>query len=673
MKVSFAPFVRTLCLAISCVSACTAAYGIGDEAKMSEQDLNVTFDSRWAGNASGGYYPLRFRMTNRAPARDITIVVQRQYEEVPRVQQSVRVDQNATIETTLLVPMVNAATSGELRIYSDGVELKRMRQGIVFPQVNLEVADRPSLIVIAPTNVDVGPFDDAVSALTPSSAHGYGYSVTSDSQQVPPALLPESWLGYSGLDFVAVSLKTLDSLARSYRDPLLKWVETGGTLIVYDIGGPAADSQELDDLLGLSRRDFHGDAWENGQLVLRRPIALPQQAGQLSTEEVLQKNRAGFLWGNRADVFQKQSVMLGSVYGFSGNPFPGTMHDWGWFLNEVGANQYRWSVRNGFSSRHGHDEYLNFLIPGVESVPVFAFLILITGFTVVIGPVNYFYCWKRKQLFLLIVTIPAIALATSLTLFAYSAVSHGFGTKSRMRSVTFLDQQQRTAITISRNALWCGFAPSDGLGFSPQTAVFPLWGSDDEFQTGRVDWTDAQILTGGWLRSRTRTQFVTTTHRIERGRVDVKVVGGAAEVSNGLEHDLEMILVAAEDGVYYFGEGIPAGSVAQLSRATDEELQLLEDRIAAAKPEFPEGVNAGVVEESYTPYGYSRDRAVGFGASLFDRGVEGPRAAGRKVASGEFYAVFQDNPGVDLGLESTVEYAGFHCLIGRYEKHARSR
>ena len=90
---------------------------------------------------------------------------------------------------------------------------------------------------------------------------------------------------------------------------------------------------------------------------------------------------------------------------------------------------------------------------GVKGVPTTAFLVLMTLFTIIIGPVNYIFLVRRKQQYLLLITIPVFALMTSLSLFGYSVVAHGFGVKSRLRSMTILDQQSRTAVTTSRIAL----------------------------------------------------------------------------------------------------------------------------------------------------------------------------------------------------------------------------
>src|SRR5690606_4674118 len=149
-------------------------------------------------------------------------------------------------------------------------------------------------------------------------------------------------------------------------------------------------------------------------------------------------------------------------------------------------------------------------------------------------------------------------------------IAHGFSTKSRARSFTLLDQRSNTAVSMNREALYAGLAPSE-LNFSSETAVYPIWPETGEFDSGAVDWTDRQTLSG-WLRSRTRTQFLTVAHRDERGRLQVSPASdGRVHIENGLEWDLEALIVCDAAGDLYFGEAIDAGASTELIPLTDEK------------------------------------------------------------------------------------------------------
>ena len=88
-----------------------------------------------------------------------------------------------------------------------------------------------------------------------------------------------------------------------------------------------------------------------------------------------------------------------------------------------------------------------------------------------------------------LVTVPATALATSVLLVGYSVAAHGFSIRSRIRSLTVLDQGSHSAVTMARLALFAGVAPARGMQFSPETAVYPVFPPTTEpGVTGMADW-----------------------------------------------------------------------------------------------------------------------------------------------------------------------------------------
>ncbi len=187
--------------------------------------------------------------------------------------------------------------------------------------------------------------------------------------------------------------------------------------------------------------------------------------------------------------------------------------------------------------------------PDIRGVPVYGFMVLITAFAVLIGPVNYFYLRRKRLLWLLLVTVPATALVTSVLLVGYSVAAHGFSIRSRIRSLTVLDQKSHSAVTVARLALFAGLAPARGMQFSPETAVYPVFPPTTEPGAFTVDWTENQSLTSGWLLSRTRTQFLTIGHAEQQARVDVKPgQDGGLAIVNGLPWELEAVLVADASG-----------------------------------------------------------------------------------------------------------------------------
>ena len=198
----------------------------------------------------------------------------------------------------------------------------------------------------------------------------------------------------------------------------------------------------------------------------------------------------------------------------SDNPFPGQDTDWIWIFNSVPRSHWMWYQRNGFSLHRENADYWTFLIPGVGEAPALSFLILVSLFAVVIGPVNYLLLGKTGRYYLLLITVPVGALLVTGGLFAYAIVTDGLGVKLRARSFTDLDQHSGRAVAWSRQSYYAAIAPSRGLTFPGDATVFPiLYQPGQRFSGGerpdnRLDWDDQQNLTRGYITSRTTTQFM---------------------------------------------------------------------------------------------------------------------------------------------------------------------
>ena len=644
------------------------ALAIGNESLKRGSDLELTADSRWCGNASGGYYPVRFKVLNKGPERVLTFAFSGRGEAMPTVSRRMAIAQNATVRFTLPIPCVSTGTYGEIQVLQDGRPLQGLETTINLPGAQTQGQARPSLLVIAPTTINCDMFEAAVDVLIGSSSpYGVYGSISSDHETIRPDMLPQSWIDYSGVDIVAIAYDVLAGLSSDERSAILNWVHTGGTLLVYNAGRPLVETSELDALLGFDRHAAVRDEWQPCDPGRRREYGTTTVlAGDSSTPP------RPFDWPE--DAFASRNLMFGNVYAFAGNPFPGNSNDWAWFINTAGLSQLTWPGRHGMSARIASNEFLEFLIPSVKGVPVGAFLILITLFTLVIGPLNYIYLWKRRRLYLLVFTIPIIAFATSLALFGYSAVAHGFSTRSRLRSLTLLDQQAGASVTLNRLSLYSGLAPSGGLTFSPQTAVYPIWPPRGGFTSGHVDWTDSQSLQSGWLRSRMRPQFFTVNHADQRGRIETRPDGDKLQLTNGLEWDLDAVVVADAAGVLYHGTGIPAGGVATLSRATPDDRRTFSDRLKRnplGPPDFLQDYGGGSIDGGFFYWGGydGNDMETNFRQGLLEQNlavVTNIRSPDHRLANSSYVAVLSRNPNVETGLQSTREEASLHVLVGHY-------
>jgi hypothetical protein len=708
----------TIVLACLFVLSPDKLYAAGTESARRAHDLQMAVDSRWAGGANGGYYPIRIRLMNLSRPRALEFVFTDtggSDSRLPTVSKLVTIDQNATEQFTLPIPLVSRGAYGQLRVFENGRELDQLTQPVALPDAQQQGwSDRPSLLVIAqtPASVDCSRFEQAVESLVAATGGGvrgpWGYGGrsprTNDFQVVPPQMLPESWIDYSAVDIVAISLQSLDKIPSEARSALLKWAISGGTLIVYEVGKPAGESADLARLLDLGGRPAQFRNWRPADTTIHKPImvsepmtatgmpmgaaiggmapaaveiANPPVDAQGSPVNLANKS----LWPVSPDAYSRLEYQAGQVFAFSGNPFPGAPIDWAWWLNSANLQKLKFTTRNGVSSRQRHPDFFMFLIPGVGAIPVMAFVLLITLFAILIGPVNYFVVWRRRQLYLLVLTIPAIAFLTSASLFGYAMIADGFGVQSRLRSFTLLDQYSKTAVSYNRISLYAGIVPSAGLKFSPETAVFPVWPDHGCLESGSVDWTETQHLARGWLRSRTPAQFETISVRPERARIDIRPSGPEeSDVANGLEWDIDLLVIKDEAGRLHAARKVPAGGSTKAATASAADLQALSRSLADDELKAPPGAggmeynpwdrNAHKAMMSGMYYG-QQDANISFGTGALESRLRLLKEPAKEPAAGglpprTYLAIIPRNPGIELGITGTRPRGGLHIVMGYY-------
>jgi hypothetical protein len=622
------------------------ALASGEERTTVGDDLVIRTDTRWAGGTLGGYLPVRVKISNQAPARELVLeVTPSDRAHGATVKRVVRVDQDATVRFTLSIPLT-AFQQGLLHVYDRRGELTSHVR-VIGGAASFGVDTAPAMLVVSSRPVDCTGYIQATGgardAMRPGAAPVTDPSAA--AEVVPRDSLPDSWIDYSGLDFVAISRDDLADLKPSVRSAVLKWVHCGGNLIVHQVGKTSKDRETLERLLELNENAAVGARWtESGE-------------------------------GKTAWPFATRQLMLGLVCAVP-EEFPVSPADWTALLSSVGVPRSSWMQRHGVVPDSGTEEFFNFMNPGIGGVPVYGFMVLITAFAVLIGPVNYFYLRRKRMLWLLLVTVPATAVATSVLLVGYSVAAHGFSIRSRIRSLTVLDQKGHSAVTVARLALFAGVAPARGMQFSPETAVYPVFPPMVEPGALAVDWTENQSLTSGWLLSRTRTQFLTIGHAEQPDRVDVKTgQNGGLAIVNGLPWELEAVLVADASGRLLWARNVLPSASEPLADVSETNRMDFVRLLGRNRPELPENFSSPVfnplVGRRPRPFNFmARFSDAHFDSNLMERLIQtwSRDLSAKKTClrPRSFLAVLRQNPGVDTGVGLTTEQAGYHLLLGYY-------
>lgn len=565
---------------------------------------------------------------------------------------------------------------------------------------NEKLPDFRNLVRRFPGNNQFANNNNYVSATEKATAIQIMFELkdTIKAEILPFGHLPERWIEFTAFDLIIIRLEDLADLAKKQPKTLralADWLRAGQTLIVYNSGDEFEGLAQIEKLLQLSPQpDAEKEKYRNWkqpnkairgkdlvsliddgrygrQTIYTQPVAPGTPTIQQPGEAAVAKE-----W-----PFVTRPAGLGNILAFAKDPFPGEKQDWDWALNSLPGNSWNPTQRTGASSQQRNEDFWNFLIPGTGQAPVLSFLVFITLFVVVIGPVNYYMLQRRRRLYMLLLTVPAGALFVTLSLFVYAMLTDGLGVKSRVRSYTSIDQRTGFAASTSRQAYYASLAPSRGLMFEDDTTIHPYL-HEPMTRTGQramrriVHWSDHdQQLKGGYLSSRTLSQLLVTKSEATKVRLRVgPLQGDQLPVTNELEATLAYLLVADETGSYFMGQDVKPGA-AQLSRlnmslaATD-----LSQRMHALRPGFPEGYDAAMHDSQFDFFNFGgryygqwgRNVQTNQSDSLLERKLARFTQLSSQPLEPKSYVAFADqSPLVPLGAR-TRQYGSLHVIEGNY-------
>jgi len=549
--------------------------------------------------------------------------------------------------------------------------------------------------------------------------------------------LPTNWIDYSGLDVILSSLAKLavlkDQNTAQYA-AIQNWLKSGGTLIVYGIDSNWGSLERLNSLADGDSKDKSAsdsavDNWnvphwrlsippggfQNPAVTPYAPAPNAARNGSSGSSDINAE-------GDDAERTQDDSVPradapflthargIGIVVAirsdrpdryFTANTFP-----WPWLLNTIGSNRWNWRERSGVSLYEQNDHFWDFLIPGVGLVPVVQFQVLITLFVIVIGPVNYYLFKRLGKLNLMVLTVPAGALAVTGALLIYALLADGFSVRARARSFTHISQRSGQSECWARLSYYAGLSPSGGLTFSQDTAVIPLlpWPAEMQNEPARtLVWkrtnpSDAnspleQRLTEGWLKSRTPTQFITARVHKSAAKLDVKPVAGAApQVTNQLGTPIKWLFIVDEDCNCFTADSVATGAAASLQAIESQneagaghfQRLLSENEPAPPLGSQTDGRSVfGLYRQPQVPYVQNLQYQLGNANynQLYNSGSPQTQDRGtlerelaalveqmvkNKLPPRTYVAVVESSPEVELGTPAAREESSFHVIKGEW-------
>ncbi len=651
------PVVSLVGLLVSVLTEGAAARQ--DIGQFQQDDLAAVVHSFPAGQG-GGYAPIPIDLQNRGPDAHIVVRFRADLESSIVVRKQFMMPQNSEQKLQLLVPVLANSFHGDLEFYRNGKHLDKMQANVRVSGSNGSSYGGPSgTLHVAPYVVEVSDTVPDYSKLL-KFLEDHHFSTYWFQPRIEPASAPTNWLGYSALDVVTIQLAELEKLDVDRQKALLDWVRCGGNLIVHSTGEAGAGSSELDELFELERAAGASGWLSLADLYSGTPRILPAQATQYSSRAEGKREN---------EDLSIRFVMLGRLLAISESPYAWSSEKWGDIFNAIGENNLDWSDRYGITPASKSDNFLEFLVPGIRRIPAWGFITLITIFVVLIGPVSLFVLRRRNQLTQLLWTVPTISLITCALLFTYSTFSNGFGTKSRLRSLTVLDQRNQTAVSYSRLALFTP-AGSTKLRFQASTSVTPIWAEVGIFGSGSVDWSELQELSGGFHRANKQSQLQLLQPRTERGHLEFgKVADAKLPVTNGLEWALKRLLVCGPDGQLYWCEELAAGAQAMLSPAQAEDLEKIPQAIEAQVLRSPaDGLEPPDFGGYRSYYSSASTPSVNIRMGKMERYISQFRSnkASALLPPQSYIAIVSEAPSLDLGIERHSLKEQLNILVGFY-------
>ena len=330
---------------------------------------------------------------------------------------------------------------------------------------------------------------------------------------------------WSSLDLVVID--TRSGLPEPERmAPLLEWVRTGGALALF--GPRAAElAQAQPELAPWLEERFRGKA--------RFGAAAPYACG------------LGTLFVSGSD-------------GLFATP------------EQVATVRYAVKAARGFVPDPAGYELgeLKLSIPGLAAIPYRAFTLLLIAFAILIGPVNFILVKKSGRPVLLLLTIPALALVTSLLLFGYAVFWQGLDVKTASHSYTVLDQRARRSATAEARMIYAGMAPGEGLRPAAGTVCHAAIPKPEGFRRQpefvlHVELGEETLLSADYLPSRKAVNQVLLSDRAARARLEVEAAGEKLAVTNGLGARIdELLLRDREGGCHRLAAPLEPGARAEL-------------------------------------------------------------------------------------------------------------
>lgn len=490
----------------------------GDVTALLERaDVEVRARSAWPSKLNKGWAPLRLELRNRSsePAR-VRLYARAAYWQLERVfERSFELAPGERLDTELLLP------AGGQWQQDWSLRLRSQRGDEWTLNTVLSAGGEPDYLAILAVSNETVIASRVAEWGESTSRHqvnlsGYvppGSTPTPDDAQVAHARyedLPRSWNGYSSLDLVVLDARR-ELPPEKELESLVAWVRAGGVALVAGARGRELAAERGSLAPWLEERFLVNDGSSELQACGLGALAF----------------HASEQWFDDADLRE-------------------TVH-------RLAREDWDIAPRADSTSRARQTDLA---IPGLGAIPHHIFALLLIAFGLLIGPVNFVWIARKGRPVLLLLTIPMIALATTLALLVYGTLVQGLDVKVASQSIALLDERLHRSACVERRLIYAGLSPGEGLRPEASTALHFLPENAEPFGAAgrnqlRVEQDPDLLLAGDYLPTRIQVQHLLQSERAARGRLEVSRSPEGLFVRNGLGARIESVLARDERGAWY--------------------------------------------------------------------------------------------------------------------------
>ena len=217
---------------------------------------------------------------------------------------------------------------------------------------------------------------------------------------------------------------------------------------------------------------------------------------------------------------------------------------------------------------------VQYQVPGTDEVPSGIFVSIMILFVIIVGPVNYLWVRKKKQIHLFLITTPIISFIFCITMATFGILADGLSAYRSTVELTWIDHQRKQACHWTSVSWFSGLSPGD-IEVGHDTAVQIMDNSiysDYLYDTHPLEarWFTKQILSGDWIRTRTHQQLQYATPQGEERRFLIKKDGGSYQIENGFDIAIRSFEWRDQQGLRWQAQDIQSGERKALTLISNE-------------------------------------------------------------------------------------------------------